>query len=127
MISNSPSPPERQLLTANLTALCPRHLVAVTYIFRVALMAALNFAPPSSFDEKRDLEVPRKRTMFIGTTASGVWADIASEEGLRSSYDSESRMKVAISRAKVMFRLMTSIHQLIQDGVTYHDTHLYLN
>jgi len=85
MISNSPSPPERQLLTANLTALCPRHLVAVTYIFRVALMAALSFAPPSSFDEKEDLVEPRKRTMFIGTTASGVWADIASEEGLRSS------------------------------------------
>jgi len=72
MISNSPSPPDRQLLTANLTALCPRHFVAVTYIFRVALMAALNVAPPSSAEGNGDFEEPRKRTMFIGTTASGL-------------------------------------------------------
>jgi hypothetical protein len=55
-------------------------------------MAALSFAPPSSDDENGDFEEPRNRTMFIGTTASGVWASIASEEGLRSSYDPESRM-----------------------------------
>jgi hypothetical protein len=120
MISNSPSPPDRQLLTANLTALCPRHFVAVTYILRVALTAALSFAPPSSADENGDFEEPRNSTMFIGTTASGVWASIASEEGLRSSYDSESRMKVAISRAKVIFRVMISNHQLIQDGGSEH-------
>jgi hypothetical protein len=88
-------------------------------------MAALNFAPPSSDDENGDFEEPRKRTMFIGTTASGVWASIAFEEGLRSSYDSESRMKVAISRAKVIFRVMMSTHQLIWDGRTYRYTHLY--
>jgi hypothetical protein len=55
-------------------------------------MAALNFAPPFSVDENGDFEEPRKRTMFIGTTASGAWASIASEEELRSSYDPESRM-----------------------------------
>jgi len=87
-------------------------------------MAALNFAPPLSADENEDLEEPRKRTIFIGTTAPGVCASNAPEEGLRSSYDSESRMKVAIPRAKVIFRVIISIHQLIPDGGTYRDTHL---
>lgn len=50
MMSNSPGPPDRQLLTANLTALCPRHFVPVTYIFLVALMAAANLAPQSGSD-----------------------------------------------------------------------------
>ena len=86
-------------------------------------MAALSFAPPSSDDGNGDFEEPRKRTIFIGTTASGDSSSIASEEGLRSSYDSESRMKVAISRAKVMLRAMISNHQLIQGGL---ELYLYL-
>jgi hypothetical protein len=84
--SNSPGPPDRQLLTANLTALCPLHFVPVTYIFLVALMAAVNFAPQSGSDGgKADSGDPRNKTMFMGTIAAGSRARISSEDGLRSS------------------------------------------
>lgn len=109
MISSSPGTPDRQLLTASLTAPWPRHFVAVTYIFREALIAAVNFAPQSgSSGENAEVADPRKRTMFIGTIASGSrWRTLAGE-GFRRSKSSDASMKRAISRANSMFRLMMS-------------------
>ena len=86
MMSSSPGPPDRQLLTANLTAPSPRHFVPVTYIFLVALIAAVNFEPHSGSDGgKADRAEPRKRTIFIGTIASASRSSTDRGEGLSRS------------------------------------------
>ena len=119
MISSSPGPPDRQLLTANLTAPSPLHFVAVTYIFRVPFMAAVNLAPQSAWvGSKGDDIEPRKRTMFIGTIAFGSRPRTLAGEGFRRSYFAEEAMYWAIWRANSILRLMISNPHQIRTSIT---------
>lgn len=70
-ISRSPSVPSNpvlQLLTATLTAPWPLHLVALTYIFPVPLIAAVNLDDEvGSEGGYAEVSDPLNRTMFRGT------------------------------------------------------------